>query len=109
MNRSWVKLIVGVFSVGVLAIILTLASLYYVRESGELAYWCDGPECLRPVKSAGLPFGYIYDVPGISLENSIGIEDDWRWSGFVLNVGTYFAVLSAVAVALALRARPRSP
>lgn len=93
----------SVYLVSILiSLIITLISLGYQRDLNIVVEpGCTfAAECFSPSKVAGFPFGMLYDDPGISVSDSIGIEDDWRWLGFFLNWILYeiFTLLAMILV-----------
>ncbi len=79
-----------------LAILFVLMTVFYQRPSGEIILFgnvCDAQswvECYRPRVSAGFPFAFIFDKPGITVEdNASFLEDDIRLLPFVMNVWLY--------------------
>jgi len=46
-------------------------------------------ECFLPVRGGGFPIQYVIDSPGISIPDSLGIEDEFRFWAFVLDIIFY--------------------
>lgn len=89
------NLLLFVFAVG-----LTVASGLYQRPSGELGQYgnqCsvdDWMHCYQPVESAGFPFAYGFDTPGVSVEHQVALfEDEFRWLPFCVNAWFYYLLL----------------
>lgn len=91
--------------IGLGAPLLAGASAAIQRHGPEQAIFCalgkskEGFDiyCPKPVLNAGWPAPYLFDRPGISVENSIGIpEDDFRFWPFAANVAFYWLLLSAM-------------
>ncbi len=79
-----------------LSLILTLASCQYQRPSKEIPntyFDCNTPHCTIRVLSGGFPLPYIFDVPSISIRNSLSIEDDWYLKPFLINFTFFFLLL----------------
>jgi hypothetical protein len=86
------------------AISLTVLSIRFERKGPELAPYGNlcGPQsnelCLEPVLNAGLPFAYLFDQPGTSVERRLFLfEDQFRVIPFTLNVAVYFLVFCLLA------------
>lgn len=53
--------------------------------------------CPQPVLNAGWSAPYLFDRPGISVENSIGVvEDDFRFWPFVADMAFYGLLLAGL-------------
>ena len=53
-------------------------------------------DCYRPLRGGGLPLQYAIDIPGITIQGRLGIEDEFRVLPFALDVIFYF-VLAQIA------------
>lgn len=53
-------------------------------------------DCFRPVLVGGFPVRYIIDVPGISVQNDLGFEDDFRIWSFIADVCFYICLMSLI-------------
>lgn len=75
--------------------VIALISGFYQRASSEIVEFgnvCSGEEfsqCYRPRLCGGFPFPFVFDNPGISVENTLSAEDEFRWLPFVGNVWFY--------------------
>jgi hypothetical protein len=69
-----------IFLYGVLPLVLTLSSVFYIRYVPTVVGNLCGPNgnefCYEPLPRAGFPFSYWIDVGGISVEGELGIDDD---------------------------------
>jgi hypothetical protein len=78
----------------------------YERKGNELVQWGDCNEipdftCFGPRLSGGFPFAFIFDSPGISVENRLSVgEDDFRGYPFLMDVWFYWASLVFSGIAL---------
>jgi hypothetical protein len=98
---------------GLAALLLAGASAALQRHGPDQAIFCalgkskDGFDiyCPKPVLNAGWPAPYLFDRPGISVENKISIlEDDFRFWPFTANVSFYWLLLSAMCkIAMSFR------
>jgi hypothetical protein len=84
----------------VYALSLTLLSSFVERVGPELASYGNlcGPSsdqaCLEPVPNAGLPFAYIFDIPGESVERRLNfLQDGIRPLPFALDFFVYFSLV----------------
>ena len=82
----------------VLAIALALLSVGIQRRGPEQVVYGNvcGPTgadlCYRPVLKGGFPIPYLFDAPGVSVEDQLAfVEDNLEPVPFVLDVGLYFA------------------
>ena len=70
----------------------------YGPERGVFGNLC-GPTgddfCYGPLLNGGFPLGFVYDFPGISIENKLGAEDRFRIWPFLADVAVYWALLAA--------------
>lgn len=80
-------------------LLLTLLSGLYQRPGNEIVQWgteC-APEfwfqCFHPAISGGFPFAFIFDSSATSVQNSLGLEDNFRWYPFIINMWFYFIAL----------------
>ena len=98
---------------GIGAVVLAAGSATLQRHGPDQAVFCalgksvDGHDiyCPRPVLNAGWPAPYVFDRPGISVENKIGIpEDDFRTWPLVADVAFFWLAVAALSrVGQALR------
>jgi len=85
------------------AFTLTVVSAFYQRPSSEVVEY--GSECkiehwmhcYKPRKSAGFPFAFGFDTPGVSVQHSVTplVEDEFRLLPFLINIWFYFIMLLA--------------
>ena len=53
--------------------------------------------CPKPVLNCGWPAPFLYDRPGISIENKISVlEDDFRTAPFVADVAFYLLIVLGI-------------
>lgn len=85
----------GLLAVAV-AVCVTLLSVRIQRTGPEQVVYSNlcGPTasdlCYKPVLNGGFPFGYLYDSPGVSVEDQLAfVEDRFRWPPFILDVTIY--------------------
>src|SRR5688572_16412083 len=50
-------------------------------------------DCFRPLRGGGLPLQYAIDIPGITTQGRLGIEDEFRVLPFALDVIFYFVLV----------------
>jgi hypothetical protein len=88
----------------ILAIALTLATVRIQRRGPEQVVFSNlcGPTasdlCYRPVLKGGFPVAYLFDTPGVSVENQLAfMEDRFRPVAFGVDVALYFATTTLVA------------
>jgi len=84
-----------------LSIIITIATTLYQRPSSEIVQF--GTECTverwmhcySPRVSAGFPFAFGFDTPGISIQHSVTplIEDEFRIVPFLVDIWFYYIFL----------------
>ena len=100
----------------VLALLLALTSCQVQRHGPDHGIYCalgksvDGYDifCPKPKLNGGWPAPFLFDRPGISVENALFVvEDDFRWEPFLADVGFYLALLLGARAVLA-RIRPRA-
>ena len=98
-----------------LAVALALLSVRVERRGPERVVYGNvcGPTvselCYRPALKGGFPFAYLFDAPGVSVENQLAfVEDDFRPGAFASNVALYFAVIVLGVRVLARRFAARS-
>jgi hypothetical protein len=53
-------------------------------------------ECVRPVKGGGFPVQYVVDVPGISVRDVLGLEDEFRTWPFLADLCFYICLIELV-------------
>ncbi|WP_097093107.1 hypothetical protein [Novosphingobium sp. Chol11] len=91
--------------VGLGALLLAGFSAAVQRHGPDQAIFCalgkskEGFDiyCPKPVLNAGWPAPYLFDRPGISVENRIGIpEDDFRFWPFTANIAFYWLLLAGI-------------
>jgi hypothetical protein len=85
----------------IVAVVLAAASVGVQRhgpETGVFGNLCgpDGREpCVRPLLNGGFPIGFLYDSPGVSGEDQLGLgEDRLRPLPFLGDVVFYFGLLA---------------
>jgi hypothetical protein len=93
----------------ILALVLALLSMRIQRVGPEQVVYSNlcGPTtsdlCYKPVLKGGFPFAYLFDAPGVSVEDQLAIpEDNFHSVPFTLDVALYF-----VAIVFARRAFTR--
>lgn len=84
----------------VLATALALISARVQRIGPEQVVYSNlcGPTmndlCYKPVLKGGFPVAYLFDAPGVSVEDQLAFgEDNVYLGGFALDVVVYFAVI----------------
>jgi hypothetical protein len=84
----------------VLAIVLALLSVRVERVGPELVVYGNvcGPTgsdlCYKPWLKGGFPFAYLFDAPGVSVQDQLAfIEDRFYLVPFALDVALYFAAI----------------
>ncbi len=97
----------------VLAVALALLSVRVQRRGPEQAAYGNvcGPTgddlCYRPVLKGGFPVAYLFDTPGVSVENQLAfVEDDFEPLPFALDAALFFAAVT-LGARIASRARIR--
>lgn len=103
------------FSVALgVAVALTLLSVRFQRTGPEQVVYSNlcGPDandlCYRPVLKGGIPVAYLFDAPGISVENQLAfVEDDFHGGAFAIDVVLWLAAI-IVGYSLAVRLSSRS-
>jgi hypothetical protein len=79
-----------------LSLVFGVLSGFYQCSSGELVQWgnmCRDEyvaNCFHPRLAGGFPYAFVVDSPGVSVENALGPEDEFRFLPFVINVWFYF-------------------
>jgi hypothetical protein len=98
----------------VLAVVLALLSVCVERRGPEQVVYGNvcgrtGSDlCYRPVLKGGFPVAYLFDAPGVSVEDQLAfIEDDFQLVAFTLDVALYFAVVTLGSQIVARRLVPR--
>ena len=93
---------------------LTLFSVRVQRTGPEQVVYSNlcGPNtsdlCYRPVLKGGLPIAYLFDAPGISVENQLAfVEDHFHAGAFAIDVGIWLVAI-VIAYSLAARVSSRS-
>jgi hypothetical protein len=84
----------------VLATTLALVSVRVQRTGPEQVVYSNlcGPTmddlCYKPVLKGGFPIAYLFDAPGVSVEDQLAFGEDNVYPGaFAANVVVYFAVI----------------
>jgi hypothetical protein len=84
----------------VLATALALISVRVQRTGPEQVVYSNlcGPTtsdlCYKPVLKGGFPFAYLFDAPGVSVEDQLAFgEDNVEPVAFAVDVIVYFAVI----------------
>ena len=97
----------------VVATVVALVAVLVERRGPELVVYGNvcGPTasdlCYRPVLKGGFPVAYLFDAPGVSVEDQLAfVEDHFRPVAFVLDVAFYFAII-ALGPRIAARLRNR--
>jgi hypothetical protein len=91
----------------VAAIVLALLSVRIERTGPQQVAYSNlcGPTmsdlCYRPVLKGGFPIAYLFDAPGVSVEEQLGFgEDNLHYGALVADIALYFiAVLIILRVA----------
>jgi hypothetical protein len=99
----------------VLACALALLSVLVERTGPELVQYgnlCgttfDAP-CYRLVLKGGFPFAYLFDMPGVSVENQLSLgEDILHPTALMLNIVAYFSAVMLSILAPASRGAQRA-
>jgi len=86
------------------AIVLAACSVLVQRrgpELGQTGNLC-GPQmneiCWAPRVNGGFPFAFLFDNPGVSVPDALGIgEDDFRWPPFLADVVFWLLLLLLLA------------
>lgn len=98
------------------AVTLTLLSVYIQRTGPEQVVYSNlcGPTtsdlCYKPVLKGGFPVAYLFDAPGISVEDQLAFFEDHFHSGaFAFDVAVYFALILLGGWAFRRKAGPRLP
>jgi hypothetical protein len=100
------------------ALSLTLLSVLFERKGPELAPYGNlcGPQsnelCLEPVLNGGLPFAYLFDEPGTSVERKLHLlGDEFRPLPFASDFTIYFFLCLLFAFAwrrISLVSKPKA-
>ena len=53
-------------------------------------------DCFRPLRGAGFPLQYMTDIPGITAQDRLGVEDEFRPWAFFVDVMFYLAIGEAI-------------
>ncbi|MBL8076809.1 MAG: hypothetical protein JNM55_02520 [Anaerolineales bacterium] len=86
-----------------IGIAITLASLAYQKMGPETASYgnagceeqpnsCIDGQMMGDVLGAGFPLQYVLDNPGVSVQYSIGLEDNFKFSRFLLD-SLFYSIL----------------
>ncbi len=86
-----------VLIISVLGGLLSVGSCAIQRHGPDQAIYCDlgkTPDgvdiyCPKPVLNGGWPAPFAFDRPGISVEDKIGFEDDFRLPPFIASLAFY--------------------
>lgn len=87
--------LIRLLALWLMALLLASLSVLVQRSGPELVQYGNlcgqsGDEpCTRPVLSGGFPFAFLFDVPGISVENQLALEDDFVPGAFALDCVVY--------------------
>lgn len=93
----------------ILALLLSLGSALIQRHGPDHGVYCalgksaDGYDiyCPRQKLNGGWPAAFLFDRPGISVEDALFVvEDDFRWEPFMANVGFYLSLLVGLRAVL---------
>jgi hypothetical protein len=94
---------------------LALLSVFIERTGPERVVYSNlcGPShselCYKPVLKGGFPFAYLYDRPGVSVEDQLGLpEDKLEPVPFVLDAMLYGALIALGRRAVLRRRQSRS-
>jgi hypothetical protein len=98
---SW-KALVGRTSMALfLAFTLTVLSMRIQRTGPEQVVFSNlcGPTssdlCYRPVLKGGFPVAYLFDAPGVSVEDQLAFgEDNFHPGAFVADMIAYLAIVA---------------
>jgi hypothetical protein len=93
-----------------LAFALTVLTVRVQRRGPEQVVFSNlcGPTqndlCYRPVLKGGFPLAYLFDAPGVSVENQLAIgEDNLHAVPFAIDVAIWLAVVVLAGRAVARR------
>ena len=103
---------IGLISLALFAAItLTTLSIYVQRKGPEEVVYSNlcGPTmselCYKKVLKGGFPVAYLFDAPGVSVEDQLAFfEDNFHGRAFLIDVASYFALI-LVACSFFLRRR----
>lgn len=83
---------------------LALLSVFVERRGPEMLPYGNlcGPTssepCYEPVLKGGVPFAFLFDFPGVSVQHQLAlVEDSFQLAAFVLDIAFYFAAILSVA------------
>jgi hypothetical protein len=84
----------------IVALVLALFSMRIQRRGPEQVVFSNlcGPThddlCYKPVLKGGFPVAYLFDAPGVSVEDQLAIpEDNFHAVPFLLDVGAFLVVI----------------
>ena len=83
-------------TLALIALGLACASFSYQPLGPEIGQY--GTECVpiedcsRALRGGGLPIQYVIDIPGITVQGALGIEDEFRILSFALDAIFYFVL-----------------
>lgn len=82
------------------AFTLTILSIYIQRKGPEEVVYSNlcGPTnddlCYKKVLKGGFPIAYLFDAPGVSVEDQLAFgEDNFRGRAFLFDMAAYLAVI----------------
>ena len=79
-----------------------------VASFGNLCGPSGNENCPKPVLNGGFPFSYLFDMPGVSVENQLSFaEDIFRLNPFLSDIAFYFMVLLCLVFAKKCVSRSR--
>ncbi len=97
------------------AVLLTLLSTRVQRRGPEQVVYGNlcGPTmsdlCYKPVLKGGYPIAFLFDAPGVSVEDQLSFgEDHVRLDAFAADVAVYLVVLIAIVLAARRSLAPRA-
>lgn len=79
---------------------MTCFTIFYTHVGSEIIKFgaeCNIEQwmlCYHPRLTAGFPFAFYFDFPGVSVENQIGfLEDEFRLYPFLIDLWIYYLLL----------------
>lgn len=110
-SASDMRLLLSLLAMFLSALLLAGFSSNIERNGPEVAAYGDmcgatqDQPCMKPRLNGGYPWAYLFDAPGISVEDRLSFgEDEFRMYPFLADLVTYLAVF-AVGTHLVRRAR----
>jgi hypothetical protein len=89
--------IVTIFLIGLGLALLSFAYQSFGPERRMFGTECQPiRDCFRPVLGGGFPVQYVIDVPGITYQNILSFEDDFRVWPFIADVCFYICLMSLI-------------